>query len=200
MKILINYSNYLELISELNTKDKPVFGSGVEHKIFESWRYPDRVYKIGPERSVKRWINIFKSNPDMFPTIYKVDTLKGKNLERFLSYMDDYYYDEAYYYVMIEKLSTRDFFKFWMEIEGQLNKMLKDDYTELDDISYDFKENESTWIDLLNFIKSRKPKLFPKSQELYNLLVKLNQIIEIPDVHALQFGFDSSGKIKCLDI
>ena len=199
MKILINYSNYLGLISELNTKDKEIFGSGVEHKIFESLRYPDRVYKIGPERSVRKWIDIFRSNPDIFPRIYKIDTLKGQNLERFLSYLDGFY-DEPYYYVMLEKLNTKDFFNFWMEIEGQLNKMLKDDYTELDDISYDFKENENIWRELLNFIKSRKPKLFPKSQELYNLLVKLNQIIEIPDVHALQFGFDSSGKIKCLDI
>lgn len=188
----------MKLIKEIRTFDKEVFGSGVEHKIFESRRYNDRVYKVGPERSVRNWIDIFKSSPNIFPTIYKIDTLKGKNLEGFLNYFNTIY-DEPYYYVLIEKLNTKDFIQFWNDLEYQLSYITDDD-PDLDNIAFGFNSNKEVWINLLKRIKKNKPNLYEKTIQLYHIIEELNNIKTNPDVHMFNFGFDSKGNIKCLDI
>lgn len=189
-------------IKEIRTFHKEIFGEGTEHKIFESRRYSDRVYKVGPSELIKKWTDIFKSNPNIFPIIYKIDTLKGKNLEGFLNYFN-VSYNEQYYYVLIEKLNTEDFIKFWKDLEYQLFYLVDDedeDFEDLSDITYRFHQYRNLWYDLFKRVKKKKPNLYDKTLQLYKTIEELNYIVDEPDLHMFNFGFDSKGNIKCLDI
>jgi hypothetical protein len=72
-------------------EQKKIFGSGNFHNVYSSKKNPDRLYKIGHERNVYEWVDIFNDYPEFFPKIYRVFP---------------YSKDPEYTVVEIEKLDT----------------------------------------------------------------------------------------------
>ncbi len=80
-------------LEELGTREKESFGQGVEHIIYSSPNKPNVVYKVGEWDVINEWYDIFKSNPQIFPVVYKIGKIPKDGL----------------YYVELEKLDTEKF-------------------------------------------------------------------------------------------
>ena len=189
MKILIRELQLNEIITgefdEIKTKEKPLIGSGASHKVYPSKKYPNIIYKIGGESSVDRWYETFKRFPEFFPKVYK----KGTTMIP--------YYDGKIRvsYVMLEKLETKTFEEFWDII---------DEYFEGDSLLTMLMQYEFTYDRLIKMgelIKNNEgEEIFRKYIELIKLVDAIIELVGSPDIHKYQFGYDSSGKLKCLDV
>jgi hypothetical protein len=193
-------------MTEISTKLKSDYKGGVDHKVFFSKKYPDKLFKVGPKRSIDRWFDIFNSNSQIFPKVYYRKQLKGNEWKNFATFFDDLQ-DTQYDYVLIERLNTDDFEKFWLELDNALVYILDEDDidqdVDLELISFEYKTNpeyKKIWIELLEFLKKNKPHLYDRAVELHEIIKTLHKVKEFPDIHMFQFGIDSSGKIKALDI
>lgn len=202
MDVFLSSDQLNRLVNEISTKPKPGYKGGVEHKVFFTKRYPDKLFKVGPKKYIDRWFDIFKNNPSIFPKVFDRRQLKGNDWKRFASYFDDVQ-DVPYDYVLLEKLNTEDFEKFWLDLDNALVYIVDDDDLDdidLEEISFKYPEYRKVWKDFLDFLKEKKPKLYPRAVELHEIVKKLHEVKEFPDIHMFQFGFDYSGRIRALDI
>ena len=202
MDVFLSSSQLNRLVNEISTRPKSDYKGGVEHKIFFSKKYPDKVFKVGTKRAIDRWFDIFEENTSIFPKVFYRKPLKGNEWRNFVSYFDDIQ-DKPYDYVLIEKLNTDDFENLWRDLDNALVYIIdEDDIHDIDlqDISFEYNRFKKYWVEFLDFLKKNKPKLYPRAVELHELVKKLHNIKEYPDIHMFQFGFDYSGKIRALDI
>jgi hypothetical protein len=180
----------ISILNEILVKRKIPFNtSGTAHIIYQSRTNPDRLYKIGNRRIVETWYKIFKENPKYFPKVYRA----GKITQE----------DEDKYYVEIEKLNTKRSIDEWILIEQTLEEIGHMDIDNRDSID-----------GLFNSIIPDKLKSDLKRHNIkvYNLFIKwisfLNEVEHIVqkngkltlDTHRYNFGYDSEGNMKCLDI
>lgn len=181
MKILITENQLSEVVS----KGKSEVGSGLFHKVFPSEKYPDKVFKVGPLKVVDNWVDIFNSHPDLFPKIYFVKRYR--------------FHDVPYKYVLMERLDVRRFETFWDVLDKVSVKVSKRPIQYILS-SILFNESGPT----INLIKKYLDENIPEYSNDFIYLTELfDKIFEInkrADLHKLQFGYDKSGKIKCLDI
>jgi len=181
-------------LEELGTREKQSFGQGVEHIIYSSPNKPNVVYKVGEWDVINEWYDIFKSNPQIFPVVYKIGKIPKDGL----------------YYVELEKLDTEKFENAWDDLElaledlGFLDIDRGENFTDL----YLFEGTSSA-----KFIEIGK-KLSEYNPEMYNFYVKLLVVIKnaekaqreilkkdtLVDAHKYNFGYSKDGKLKCLDI
>jgi len=77
MKDLIKKLLRENLLDELSITDKPVYGHGMEHKLYASKSNPNILYKVGDKPTVLLWSKLFKSNPSLFPKVFKVGPIKN---------------------------------------------------------------------------------------------------------------------------
>jgi NurA-like 5'-3' nuclease len=184
----------VSVINEIIGKEKEMVGRGAYHRIYPSKKNPNIVYKLGDERIVKRWYDIFVSHPDFFPKVYgEIKKTKFPIKNNWNQVVD--VKDVAY--VTLEKVNTNDFIKFYNEIdtffvEISLRKVLQtftNDETIMDYIISVGKE-----------IKKLKPELMDRYYEFINLVHSVYEILPSADLHENQFGYDNDGKLKCIDI
>jgi hypothetical protein len=188
-QIKVLFENIIEQedIGEIATKKKRKLGEGLYHDVYESIRYPDKVFKIGRENSVKEAYEYFVKYPYLFPHVYGYKKWGDKKDPGGVNDL---------YFMLLEKLDTQKFVDFWNElneISGQFTQ--KTLYT----IAYNFYGYEEGWMKILQYLDNENHELFDQTLEFYNLLKELNEIYESPDVHNGQFGYDKNGVLKCLD-
>lgn len=184
-----------ESLEELATRQKAVYSRGTEHVLYSSIKNPNVLYKIGDKDTVLKWLKVFKSNPRLFPKIYKAGELKTK-------------YNSGKYYVEIEKLNTDEVINDWRYLEDLLEKI-----GTADTDTFEGSLN-MIFIDLLKGYLSfngiyKKLSADKKGQELfkkwYNFLGSaLEQVRKFGynglDIHRYNFAYDSAGNLKAIDI
>lgn len=177
-----------ETLDELSTKDKPLFGSGMYHRVFSTNKNPNVLYKVGSKNVVQNWVNIFKRYPQYFPKIYRVFPLKK---------------DPRYWSVEIEKMDTK-------QAEMDLKRM--------DDFLYSNANNfecDGEFISIHNFFKTECFQVLKEhinDKELLNLFEKWGKFLseaypiiedelnDYPDIHSGNVAYTESGDIKFIDI
>lgn len=176
-----------EDIDEIVTRKKRKLGEGLHHDVYESIRYPDRVFKVGAEKSVKEAYEYFIQYPYLFPHVYGYKKWGDKKGAGGVGDL---------YFLILEKLDTNKFVEFWKklnEISGKFTQ--KTLYT----TAHNFYSYQDGWMLMLEYLDNNDPELFKQALEFYNLLKELNEIYDTPDVHIEQFGYDKNGDLKCLD-
>ena len=181
-------------IQELDIKQKEVFGSGIEHQVFTSDVNPNIIFKVGHKDVVNEWYNVFRSNPTIFPKVFRMGQLKDKN----------------YYYVELEKLDTKKFEKKWDNLTLSLDEIgvINTDYSEsFSDLYMNEGSDSEVFKQIAKELKSKKNKSFNFFIELLTLIKECERAIlsttgkdTLIDVHQYNFGYSSDGKLKCLDL
>jgi hypothetical protein len=181
-------------IQELGTKEKEVFGSGIEHEIYASRSNPNVIFKVGHKDTVDEWYEVFKSNPEIFPKVFRAGKMQ----------------DEDIYYVELEKLDTKKFENDWDDLELAMEDIGALDVDRGESFA-DLYMNEGS--DASIFVEIGK-KLAKYNKDAYNFFINFLTVIKqcerailsvkekdtIVDAHKYNFGYGSDGKIKCLDL
>jgi len=180
------FREYEREVGEVEVRQKNPLGAGLYHRVYESKRYPDRVFKVGLYDSVREAYGLFMNYPYMFPKVYgykKLGEMTDKD-------------GEDLYYLILEKLDTKRFVLFWGNLSLIAEKVVNE---RLYSLVFDLNYKESEWNDLFDYLKVNKKEYYDDTLELYNLVRELNEIYEYPDLHNGQFGYDKDGVLKCLD-
>lgn len=180
-----------EALEEMAPKPKQIFGSGFFHNVYHSNKHPDRLFKIGDEEIVHKWLNTFKENPKYFPKVYRVFPY-SKNVE--------------YKVVEIEKLNTN---KAKIELDS-IDRFLIDSSSDIN--------CNGEFINLLNFFEypcfekvitaaqaTNKPDLIPLLYSWGKFLSAVTKIVEKDlgrdlDLHRGNVAYDNNGNLKMIDI
>jgi hypothetical protein len=179
----------LKNIQNPNIRVKSPIGGGADHRIFSSIN-PKLVYKaeIRPGE-VDKWYDLFSKNPDVFPKVGKKVKVKddsGKMLNA----------------VVMERLDTSKFMNFWDDMEKNLfqiqKKLPHNKQNSLEYILKNFKTNESVYKQF-NILK-KQTKTSSETNNFFKLIDRLYEITPNPDIRKFNFGYDSNGLLKSLDI
>jgi hypothetical protein len=180
-----------ESLEEMSTQPKKEFGRGAFHKVYSSNKNPDRLYKIGDEDTVDKWVTTFQQYPQYFPKVYRVFPYRK---------------DPSLKVVEIEKLDTAKAANELSMIESFLL-----DYS--DEISCNGR-----FISPLNFFETPcfnsvveaadngdDPYILPILYKWAKVLRAVTPIIEKDlgrnlDLHIGNVAYDKIGKIKFIDI
>lgn len=181
-------------LDEMHIKPKQVFNRGMEHEIYPSLKNPDILFKVGDLDIIDEWYEVFKSDSEIFPKVYKIGKVPNKNV----------------YYVGLEKLDTNRFQKKWDDLELSMEDIGVLDVDRGETFS-DLYMNEGSDAQVFKDIAI---KLVNHSRNDYNFFVEFLTVIKkcekailkvmgkdtIVDVHKYNFGYSKDGKLKCLDI
>jgi hypothetical protein len=179
----------LKNVKNPNIRVKSPMGGGADHRIFNSTN-PKLVYKaeIRPGE-VDKWYDLFSKNPDVFPKVGKKVKVKddsGKMLDA----------------VVMERLDTSKFMNFWDDMEKNLfqiqKKLPHNEQISLEYLLKNFKKNESVKKQFNIFKKQTKPS--SDTNNFFKLVDRLYEISPNPDIRKFNFGYDSNGLLKSLDI
>jgi hypothetical protein len=181
-------------VNEYKGKDREMFNRGMEHVIFASETNPNILFKIGDLDVIQEWYEVFKSNPEVFPKVYRMGKVPS----------------EEKYYVVIEKLNASKFEKEWDKLELALE--------DVGAVDPDKGENFTT-VYIIDGTSSEKfieigVLLKNHNKSAYNFYIKLLDVIKkceqsqlevlgkdtLVDAHKYNFGYSKDGKIKCLDL
>jgi hypothetical protein len=177
-------------------KLKRSFGSGRDHVVYESLKYPDRVFKVEIRQGeVDKWFKLFKKYPNVFPKVFNRGTLKNVD-------------GEVVSFVSIEKLNVAPAHLLWQQVEGYLHNYYfheKIPYSYQKELEWFLKAQsnsfyKNTWVEVMGYIESLKPANINKIYELRDMVNTLYKITPNPDIRKYNFGYDKNGKLKCLDI
>lgn len=183
-------------LNEISIKKKSEFGSGMEHKLYPSMKYPDRLIKVGEKEIVDEWVGLFKSNPELFPKVYRMgETQNGK-----------------YYWVEIEKVDTERAKQEWQELEDELEIL---DFIDpeggkygmdLTDIYINYGDDKSKMREIYSELKQKNERtlklfdkwfgFFKKCERAKSKFVGHETLI---DAHRYNFGYNEKGELKCID-
>jgi len=174
----------IDILRELNTRDKEMLGQGLEHNVYPS-QDPNKVVKVGETRYVDKWVKDFKSRPDLFPKIYKVGKLKD---------------DPKRSYVVMERLDTEQFM-----VDFEVLESILEDFSHwgvLGAIEAG-EHKEKVWDWIYNKIKEQDEEIADFFAKLYNNVVQTKPFkkwsLDVYDFHKGQFGYDKKGNVKMLD-
>ena len=188
MKIIINEGQYKKIVDELNVKTKDIFGSGMEHYIFPSKTNPNILYKVGRESTIMELYNYIKEGPEFFPKLYGIKKLNGiEKLAHGRTFKEDIYY------LILEKLETK---KFVLMCDSIFPVMYEQD------IFASFRHFECFTV-VKRFLEDKEERDF--CDKVVKLLSGMKKKFgDGPffdfDLHKYNFGIDSNGEIKCLDL
>jgi hypothetical protein len=175
----------IDLLKELTTRQKTLVGQGLEHNVYPS-NDPDKVYKVGETKYVKKWVPIFKSRPDLFPIIYKTGFDKD---------------GDDVMWVEMERLDTEQF-----EVDFDVLESIIDDVSNYDGVLGAIKSterNKNEWDKLYNNIKQQDPEIADFYTKLYNNVIQTKRfksgLFDTYDFHRGQFGYDKKQNVKMLD-
>jgi hypothetical protein len=220
MKILISESQLNRVFSrdidELDIKHKTPKGSGSFHYVYNSTQNPNRVFKIARPSDIDEWLSLFKNNPDIFPSVYRVGETKVKLQEpkNYLEFIDG----EIKYvkhkvgdvvdakYVELDKLDTVKAKNDWMQLDNAITDMTEEgwefqDYVIHLILKFTSQGGDSDMIDAVSKnMEVEHPEMIKTLKKFIVLIKKLCQIKKRPDLHIDNFGYDKDGTLKCLDI
>lgn len=177
----------VNLLNEVLVTKKTPFGGGTEHSIYQSKRNPNILYKVGKKRTVEKWLTIFKENPYFFPKVYKAGKISDDK-----------------FYVEVEKLNTEQVIIDWELIEDVLELIGYIDRDEDEYVDRMFQIGQYNE-EMKYFLKERDPKTYELFIKWVNFINNVKKIVKqytnlTLDVHRYNFGYDSQGNLKCLDI
>ena len=175
--------------NEVDIKQKTPIGGGNFHKVYDSNYKPDVVYKIGDESVVRNWYELFKSNPDLFPKVYR----KGVVNVPIKNQNGDIVKKVKKSYVEVEKIDTKRLEKEWKLIDKFCNGNLQYNITRIE-------EKDDFFQDLGDEISKVNTPLYEAFVRIYNLVYSVYEIKPSADIHIGQFGYDKQGNLKCLDL
>jgi len=195
----------IDILKEISISGKEPIGQGSEHIIYPYFKDPNKVIKtFDPyegESINKDQITTFQKHPDIFPIVYKVTdkyaVLEKLNTEKAIN--------------ELEKLQTEFFNLKWRSEKKRKYSILLDDLMENDNLegldfigllyhlflntpSSSLKKELNTLLSLTS-----TPDLLKK---WIDFLIKVSSIMGKTklDIHTEQFGYNSEGNIKLLDI
>lgn len=173
-------------MDEVDLRRKKTLGAGAYHRVYESKKHPDKIFKVGYLDTIQETYEYFKKYPYYFPKVFGMKKL-GHMVDET---------GEDLYYLILEKLDTKRFMVFWTNLTFISEDLIN---MSLYDLVHDVMILENEWWELLEYLKIEKKNMFDQALELYELVYELNQILEYPDIHNNQFGYDKDGILKCLD-
>lgn len=188
-----------KILKELSIQQKEMIGKGLEHKIYSSLKYPDRLFKIGEKDVVDEWIQVFQADPNLFPIVYQVGQFsKNKNI----------------FYVILEKLDVQKAIDEWDYLHEKmevLNIIDEDDEglygRDLLDIYINHGDDKNAIEDILKQLENFDKKSFDIFAKWFKLIKDCEKVKErfvghgtLIDAHKYNFGYSKDGKLKCLDI
>ncbi len=180
---------------KIKQKDNPV--GGVDHRVYQSHRDSDRVFKIGPQDVVEKWINIFRNNPEYFPKVYR----SGQGEKG----------GTPYYFVEVEKLNTARVVREWKEMTDFMEELEYNSFR-ISTLFYEAIGGRRVIEDSVIMLQQLIADAQQSNPQMHVLLVKwtdfLKKVKEIAikggykylDSHSGNYGYDSAGNMKCLDI
>jgi hypothetical protein len=191
-----------EELKEISTSQKKRYGQGSEHIIYPSKKHPDRLFKIGDKEMVEQWVKIFRSNPKIFPKIYRVGKVSEPRDKRINGC-----------YVEIEKLDTDRAIKEWEQLEDKLKESGITDFFDgafgrnITDIYVNYEHDQKTITHIATKLKEYDVNAYNLFIKWFKLFKECQKSIEkvvgygtLVDAHRYNFGYGSDGKLKCLDI
>lgn len=189
-------------LQEISTAPKKKYSQGMEHIIYPSKNHPDRLFKIGEKEMVEQWVKIFRSNPEIFPKIYKVGKISDPDDKRITGY-----------YVEIEKLDTDRAIKEWEQLEDKLEEAGITDFfdgafgRDITDIYVNYEHDQKTITHIATKLKEYDVNAYNLFIKWFRLFKECQKSIEnvvghgtLVDAHRYNFGYGSDGELKCLDI
>jgi hypothetical protein len=181
-------------IQELGTKEKEVFNRGLEHQIFASKSNPNVLFKVGHKDTVDEWYEVFKSEPEIFPKVFRAGKMQDENI----------------YYVELEKLDTKKFENDWDSLELSLEDIgvLDVDRGEsFSDLYITEGSDASIFVDIGKKLLNHNKKDYDFFINFLTVIKKCEKAIlkiknkdTFVDAHKYNFGYGKDGKIKCLDL
>lgn len=181
-------------IQELGTRVKELFGSGLEHQIFGSKSNPNVIFKVGHKDTVDEWYDVFKSNPDIFPKVFRSGKMHNSDI----------------YYVELEKLDTKRFESDWDKLELALEDIGAVDVDggeSFSDLYITQGSDAEIFSEIAKALYNHSKKDFDFFIELLTVIkncekanMKIKNKDTFVDAHKYNFGYGKDGKIKCLDI
>jgi len=186
---------FQSILSELITKQKHPIGGGVEHEVYGTKNNSNSVFKVGFKKTIDKWFYIFNSNPNIFPIIYKRGVLKHSG-----QHEKDY--------VQLEKLNTKKVINEWDKLQNAFIILGQIDEDSFGTMDYLFREclyDEGYSREMEEKLKTLNKPLYDLFVKWVNFLHMVNLVVQPikgspVDLHRHNFGYSSTGKMKCLDI
>ena len=190
-----------ETLNEIAPEPKEMFGLGSYHAVYQSKKNPNRLYKIGTESVVKKWVDIFKRYPQYFPKIYRVfqssknpdlyvveiEKLSTKQASYDLSLIDEFLIEHYKDLTCDKHITIHNFFN--SKCMYQIEEILE----ESDDI-YDMHllPIMKKWAKFLS-------EVYPMIEAELNVGKNARNSVML-DLHVGNVAYDNSGNIKLIDI
>jgi hypothetical protein len=192
----------VDILKELNIKPKKPSGLGSRHIVYPSQSDPNKVIKtinINPDYDGNEYntldidsLELFKKYPNVFPKVYKITNK----------------------YAVLEKLNTskvfnelKNLYNQVIESNTEFSEYIKDKYTGYDRSSNEFSTDIYEYIKYEDKTLSDFDEVYSKIKDgelLKKYVLFIFTIIKLfpqsLDIHNDQFGYDSEGNIKLLDI
>jgi hypothetical protein len=196
MKIWIK-EKIKEGLDEIKTREKGVWKSGMSHRIYQTSKNPNVLYKVGREVEVMEWSKLFKKFPKLFPKVYKVGRINSSDNV-----------DDGWMYVEIEKLDTQRVEREWNLLEETLENMAVISDESLGSLEYYFQDaiTDSDYEkEISKKVKQLAPNVYPIYVKWITFLKRLIHISEMtinrePDIHRYNFAYSADNTLKCIDI
>ena len=204
--------NHVDL-DEATPVEKDELGSGADHHVYPSKHNPKVVYKLGSEHAIDFWFDMFKNNPKVFPVVYRRGKTKMRLKKDKVVFKDTGFVRlkagsiEPVDYVEMEKLDAKRAETEW----GLLNEAIID----ITEGQWDFqdyvihfalfegsklKPDVALMVHVIDELKSGYPSEHGMILRFLDLIMEIKKINKHPDLHMYNFGYDTKGALKCLDI
>lgn len=194
----IDQSTFLSRLKNVkapNIKVKSALGGGADHRVFQSAVNPNQIIKaeVRPGE-IDKWYDLFQKNPKIFANTVKKTSVTSPNGVKLAA-------------VVMEKLDTGAFVKFWDEMETVLTNIQKNlPFVDQVSLEYLLKNKnkiprlQKVWTNMLTKVRTQYPDMAPKLDQFSKLVDDLYEIVPNPDIRQFNFGYDTNGLLKALDI
>lgn len=194
----IDQSTFLSKLKNVkapNIKVKSALGGGADHRVFQSAVNPNQIIKaeVRPGE-IDKWYDLFQKNPKIFANTIKKTSVTSPNGGKLAA-------------VVMEKLDTGAFVKFWDEMETVLTNIQKNlPFVDQVSLEYLLKNKnkiprlQKVWTNMLTKVRTQYPDMAPKLDQFSKLVDDLYEIVPNPDIRQFNFGYDTKGLLKALDI
>lgn len=190
----------LNNINEVQVQSKPIIGAGIEHDIYPDIKNPSRIYKVPKDAIAKQkmyeWIKIFNKYPQVFAKIYKAKDNSYVSLEKLNTSRVKQEYDKLFDYFTTKHILIDD-----SDIYGESG--VNDPLTHLF-LTLSIFYSESKTKEMLSKMKKLDPSIIPIFNNWLKLSLNVKNVAEKEsksiDFHMGNFGYDSQGNLKMLDI
>jgi len=196
----------LEAVEVKEGRSRKELASGVDHMVFTATDNSDVVYKLGPRIAINYWFDNFSKNPDLFPKIYKRGrtSIKLKSEKTIRNNGDPKTFPVGTVlpleYVILEKLDAGRAQFEWERLGVAVAEITEEAWIFQSYVIHYIIGGDMEMVEYVNEkIKEDHPQLLPSLKRFVNVIDKLKEITDDPDVHKHNFGYDKNGVLKCLD-